>query len=559
MKPLAKYGMAFIICFALFYLVPLDGRGLWQPDELRYAEISREMLLSGNWTVPHFLDLRYFEKPVLGYWINNLSQLAFGHSNFAVRFGSVFCTTLSALLVVWLAFRLWRDSVTAAFSGVIYLSFFLVYGIGTYSVLDPMVALCLTAAMCAFWAATSASRPGKKVAGYILLGFACGLGVMSKGFLALAIPVISVLPWVIVQKRWRELFLFGPLAVISAIVITLPWAISIARLEPDYWRYFFWVEHIQRFAEQGAQHKAPVWYYLPLLVIGCVPWLGLLPGALRSAFKARSPQNEAFYLLGWAVMPFLFFSIAKGKLPTYILPCFAPLALLMARYAVRLAKERADRLRLNGGINLLVGLLGLGAVLALLAPWGLGSHPLYHSQETHKVLLASLAFILWAAVGAVTLFDPARRWFWAACCPLGIALLVGFAIPDKIVYSKQPQAFITEMAPRLAGSRYLVANNTGIASGLAWEMKRSDIDLLNSRGELSYGLAYPGNADRYTDTADFPRWLAEHRREGNVSVVLLLTNNRSVETLGLPPADYQYSNGSLALLEYFKQPQGKGE
>ena len=204
------------VFFVLAYLAPLNLSGLWQPDETRYGEISREMVTSGDWIAPRLLGVRYFEKPVAGYWINNISQLAFGENNFSVRFGSAASTGLSAVLIFCLAMLLWRERQAAFASALVYLSMLLVAGIGTYSVLDPMLTLWMTASMVCSWLALRAGTRTGRAGAWILLGLACGMGFLTKGFVALAIPVVAVLPVYVRERRFLGFVCYGPLAVACA-------------------------------------------------------------------------------------------------------------------------------------------------------------------------------------------------------------------------------------------------------------------------------------------------------------------------------------------------------
>nr|WP_197541119.1 lipid IV(A) 4-amino-4-deoxy-L-arabinosyltransferase [Xenorhabdus poinarii] len=535
--------------FVLTYLLPLNSRLLWQPDETRYAEISREMLQRGDWIVPYFLDVRYFEKPVAGYWVNNISQWIFGDNNFAVRFGSVFSILISALLLARLAMMMWQCRQTAFVSSLIYISMFIVLSIGSYSVLDPMFSLWVTAGIVScYWTLKAVTTKERSLA-WCVLGLTCGMAFMTKGFLAFALPVLAMIPITMYLKRFQEMVRFGSLAVLSAILISLPWVIAIALREPDYWHYFFWVEHIQRFASENAQHIAPVWYYLPILILGVIPWLGLLPGALIKSWKEKKSHPEMFFLFCWFVIPFIFFSIAKGKLPTYVLPFIGPLALMMAKYGVDCVKNgNMKALRTNGLVNVFIGLL---AILILFALQYLKTPPFYQPTEWLKWITGILAFGVWGTVGYLCFMRNGKYWLWAAACSIMLSLSIGRALPDRIINAKLPQHFIQQNEKELADSQYILVRSVGVGAAIAWELKRSDIYLFDRTGELEYGLNYPDSQHRYiTDTA-LPAWLAKARQEGQVAIVFLLSAQEKLPEL--PEPDVVRRSNRLVLMIYKKQ------
>ncbi|MEY0629933.1 lipid IV(A) 4-amino-4-deoxy-L-arabinosyltransferase, partial [Providencia rettgeri] len=183
----------------------------------------------------------------------------------------------------------------------------------------------------------------------------------------------------------------------------LPWALVVASRGPDYWNYFFWAVHIQRFMADNAQNKSPFWFYIPILLAAVLPWLGYLFGAIHYAWRQKGIY---LYFLLWFIAPFVFFSITKGKLLTYILPCIAPVAILMAAYIEKVrAEKKTTAIRLNAVINLLVG--GAAAALIIASPY-IPKINIYQADESNKLWLAAAAFICWLLVALVSF----KQRFW---------------------------------------------------------------------------------------------------------------------------------------------------
>lgn len=528
---------------ALAYLLPLGTHGLWIPDETRYAQISQDMLLSGNWVSPHFMSVRYFEKPAAGYWMIALGQAVFGQNLFGVRFASALSTALSVVLCYLVAGRLWNQPRKSFACALLYMSLTVITGTAGYANLDPQFTFWVNLSLVALWFALDSRTPGQRLISWAVLGLACGMGFMTKGFLAWLLPVLIALPWMIWQKRWRELLTYGPLAIGVAIIVSLPWVLAVHAREPDYWRFFFWHEHIRRFAGDDAQHEAPFWYYLPLLVGFSLPWLALLPPALKQAWLSRRQANIAFLLL-WLLMPLFFFSLSKGKLPSYILPCLLPLALMLGNaLADRLSLEQERSLRVNGLLN-----LGLGVLVLLALVYLQLKKPIY-DHELHNLVLVFIGLIGWIMSNLLQAFRPLQCW---AAPAFGSLLLIGLlpaGLPKSVVANKMPDQFILDHVAELGQSHQLLSNDLGAASALSWRLQRPNVALFNTIGELKYGLAYPDALKQRVDPGQIEQWMQDARQQGPVGVVMRVKGDDELRELEqLPKEGKRYEQGNIVIL-----------
>ena len=541
-----------ILVFVVFYLLPLMIHGLWIPDETRYAQIGQDMLHSGNWVAPHFMGLRYFEKPIAGYWMIAIGQAVFGDNLFGVRIASALSTGLSVWLVWLIAGRLWRDPRKRFASTLIYMSFGLVAGQAGYANLDPQFTFWVNLSLVAVWFAFDSSARRARLCAWAVLGLACGMGFMTKGFLAWLLPVLIAVPYALWQRRIKEVLSYGPLAILVAVAICLPWALAIHHQEPDFWQFFFWNEHIRRFSAADAQHTQPWWFYLPILLAASLPWAALLPNTLIDACKQRREPVTGFLLL-WLLLPLAMFSLSKGKLPTYIMPCLLPLALLMGHAVVSWREQAKGRiLRINGLLNVLLAVAGLVGLAYLQL-----TRAVYANTEVFSLSLAYIVLLGWLLSNALQALRPLLLW---AAPAVGMGVLVALlpaAMPGVIVNSKMPDQFIAEHVQELSQAGTLLSNDLGAASALSWRLGRPEITLYNTTGELKYGLGYADSAGRQVDMDNIDRWMKEARLRGSVGVVMRVHSALETHEVELlPQGGKRYERGDLAIFIFPKvQPE----
>jgi 4-amino-4-deoxy-L-arabinose transferase-like glycosyltransferase len=320
---------------AILYLPGLGRPALWEPDEGRYAEIAREMVLSGDYVTPRDDFELYFEKPPLVYWSEAASIKIFGVNEFAIR--------LPAAL-----FSIGQVVVTAALADALFgaaLGFFaalalalspLFFGFARFATLDPALAFFLTAALGAFYFAArddSFSQPPAR-RWMLICAAMLALGTLAKGPVALFLGGAIALTWLALERRLREIAQM-PLAWCALIyaAIVVPWFVLMEARNPGFLNFFFIHEHLQRYTTSNEHGWGP-WFFIPIVVGGMWPWIFFVPPgwfAMRGAgFEnnpATSARSAANFLATWFVVIFVFFSIPYSKLGSYILPALPPLAI----------------------------------------------------------------------------------------------------------------------------------------------------------------------------------------------------------------------------------------
>jgi 4-amino-4-deoxy-L-arabinose transferase-like glycosyltransferase len=381
---------------AFFFLWRLAAFGLIGADEPRYAQVAREMLARHDWITPTLGGIPWLEKPPLYYWQAMIAFRFFGVNDWAARLPSVFDAFVMVIAVYWFLRRFRSGSELDG--GLVLTTSAGIVGFARAASTDMPLTATFCIAMLA-WYAWFESGDKRYMAGFY--GF-LGLAMLAKGPVAplLAFGIIVIFAGLQRNAKIALKTLWNP-GLLLGVVITLPWYGLVQSRNPQFFQEFIVEHNLARFGSNLYHHPEPLWYYVPVTLLGWVPWsiiaIAALVATLRQAWRPSSDTLRLFLLI-WIGVVVIFFSLSQSKLPGYTLPATPAGAILITIFIFAQSSERIAtwlRLVLAAGHALLAGALVFAAlvvqylVLEHRVPWDAAGVPL-----TVAIVLAIVTFVL---------------------------------------------------------------------------------------------------------------------------------------------------------------------
>jgi 4-amino-4-deoxy-L-arabinose transferase-like glycosyltransferase len=481
---------AILALLAVLWFVTLGTRHLLEPDEGRYAEISREMLTTGDWVTPRLNGLKYFEKPPLQYWATAVAFKVFGYTEFAARLWLGLCG-FGGIALAWFTGTRLFGRPAGMLAATILCSSLMYAVIGHLNTLDMGLSFWFEVILCGFMLAQHAPTDSRGERHYMWLAWiAAALAFLTKGLIAFILPGLCLLLYTAVCREysaWRRLHVWSGGALL--LVVCMPWIVLAALRNPEFLRFFFWHEQFERFLMDSHDRDGPWWYFLPLLLIGALPWTLV---ALRQSTNswhadagATGFQVRRFMWL-WVFTVIGFFSLSHSKLPPYIVPVLPMLALLLGeRLATLPARILQNHWWIMGSLLLCTGL-----GVALLPDTVAGTNSIELVRDLRPETAISIA-----AAGLTLLFTAWRIQFRQCsieqaglCTGLGVTLALTVLIQGSngLDLTRSGYAVALQVKPFVQANTRLYSVDM-YPQSLPFYLGRT-LTLVHYRGELDFGL-----------------------------------------------------------------------
>lgn len=434
------------LLFVCLFSFMLGSRTLAVPDEARYAEIPREMVASGNYIIPRLNGVVYFEKPVLFYWMQSAAIKMFGYNEWSLRFFTAFMGLLGCL-ITYVAGRKLYDRRTGFLASIILATSILYFAMAHVITLDMTVSVLLSGALFAFLIAIRSPARGEQRCYLFAMYVLAALAMLTKGLIGILFPGMIIGAWIILTWQWRLLksvhLLSGALLFLA---IVLPWHLLAQKAYANFFDFYFIHQHFLRYFTLAEHRYQPIWWFIPVTIVGFFPWITFLPQAIyqslpRGFKNLHNPLSLAAgncFLLVWIVIIFVFYSLSDSKLAPYILPIFPPMALLVAHYFANNWDDLSRRGIVIGFIfsAIIAGAAIIGLAFAPSFIETLNVNKLHYSIAAIIVILVLTTFMpLWLIRYSNAKFKTALSMLAASTVLIGWVANYGYeAFDDRSIY-----------------------------------------------------------------------------------------------------------------------------
>lgn len=529
-RQVSGWGFLAITLFcALYFGFALGSRNISSPDEGRYIEIPREMAISNDYVLPRLNGVLYFEKPPLFYWLQAATIEVLPVNAWTMRIWPALLGLMGCLFAYWAGARFYGRTAGLVAGGVLATTL-LYYGLARFIVLDMAVTSFMTAALF-LYLFSAEEEDEKKSKSFVRWGHAAAAcAVLCKGLIGLALPGLVGLVWIVLLGRWSFVKrVLDPIALAIFIAIAVPWHVAAAMRNKDFLWFYFVHEHLLRFTTKVHRRYQPEYYFIPVLLAGFLPWTGYIwhgvQRALPQSWASRKEHSVELFLILWTVIIFVFFSISDSKLITYILPIFAPLAVLIGRVlAPYIDEARVDDLHV--GRYVFIGFFGLAAIGLPIA----SMIPALHAIREVEANWPDIKWWLFTAVaifGAGTLgaiFLPRRHGARGTLASIFLTAVLGWSVVSIIGAKVDPNSVRTlaEDITPLMNDETVVASYGTFFYDLPVYLHRKII-IVNNMAEFDFGATQEDISGIAVSDADFwPMWNGDRH-------VLMLTRKRQYD------------------------------
>lgn len=485
-KYIDQKNLIIVTAISLFMVVfGIWGVPLLDPDEPVYAETAREMIEFRDFLSPRIFNEYWYDKPPMYYWLVAICQLIFGYNEFAARLPAGLAAVGTTVMLYISVTKIFNEK-AGFWSALVLTSCIQFFYLGKAAVTDTTLLFFMTGALMCFWQKQ-----------YWLMYVCMALGTLTKGPIGIVFPGAIIILYLLATGNIYELFRMHFIrGLLLYAVICFPWYYAMYTVHGMVFiETFLGFHNITRFTTPEHASRVTFWYYFPVVILGLFPWTGLWFKSVKDSFldSRIDDMHKLLFPHIWAIFVFLFFTVCKTKLVSYILPMFPALAIVVGWNISRMVQKRRHNTTYFSWIissGLLIALLGAGWIIA---PSYLTHMPEVEELSVAGLILGSLTLLIGVAFAFVMYsYRDVELGAWLHVLLGGVTMFIAFTFILPILSDRFSVKRMVEVYKEKCNIYSTIYVDKFLRPGFMYYSGRPGIEMLPNTGAMAEAMRQKG-------------------------------------------------------------------